>query len=103
MEAMVNVTSVTAPTITPQDTAGLEAVGSLLVCTVTESVAALAMPSVQPCSVTVMAVQHVSYSEEYETSKTMEVPPGVLGVMLSGGPIDTEAVGGTEVSKKPEG
>ncbi len=103
MELMVNKTSVTAPTIMPQDTAGLEAVGCLLVCTVTESVAALAKPSVQPCSLTVMAVQHISYSSEYETSKTMEVSPGVLGLMLSVGPIDTIAVGVTTGSKKPEG
>ena len=48
MGAMVNITAVTAPPITPQDTAGLETVGSAFVCTVTEAVSALAMPSVQP-------------------------------------------------------
>ena len=46
--AMLNVTFQTAPPIAPQDTAGLEAVGSAAVCTVTESVAALATPMVQP-------------------------------------------------------
>ena len=46
--AMLNVTFETAPPIAPQDTAGLEAVGSAVVRTVTESVAALATPMVQP-------------------------------------------------------
>ena len=56
----LKVTLVTAPPILPLDTAGLEAVGSVFVCTVTELVAALAAPIVQPTSVTVTEVPAAS-------------------------------------------
>jgi hypothetical protein len=49
--AMPNETEVTAPPITPEPAAA-DAVGSALVCTVTEP-PALAAPNVQPVSVTV--------------------------------------------------
>ena len=98
--AMINATVVTAPPITPQDSAGLEAVGSLSVCTVTEAVAALAMPSVQPTSVTVTAVPAASAVPD--TVKTMEVAPGGPGTMIVPA-VDTLAEGVGEVAKKPEG
>ena len=91
---------VTAPPITPQDSAGLETVGSALVCTVTEAVSALAMPSVQPASVTVTAVPAASAVPE--TAKTMEVAPGGPGAMIVPA-VDTLAEGVGEVAKKPEG
>jgi hypothetical protein len=51
--AIENATFDTALPIAPQDTAGLETFGLVSVCTVTESVAALATPMVQPNRVTV--------------------------------------------------
>ena len=98
--ATLNVTEVTAPPITPQDTAGLDAVGSLSVLTVTESVASLAGPMVQPTSVTVTAVP--AASGEPAAVKTMEAPPGCAGVRVAPC-VDTLAVGVAEVAKKPDG
>jgi hypothetical protein len=98
--AMLNVTFETAPPIAPQDTAGLEAVGSAVVCTVTESVAALAAPSVQPASVTVTAVPAAKAVPA--TVNAMDVAPGGPGVMEV--PCDdTLALGVGEVAKKPDG
>ena len=98
--ATLNVTEVTAPLITPHDTAGLDGVGSALVCTVTESEATLATPMVQPTSVTVTAVP--ADSAVPAAAKTMEAPPGCAGVKVVFW-IDTLAVGVAEVAKKPGG
>jgi hypothetical protein len=69
---MPNEIEVTAPPITPLDTA-LEGVGSALVFTVT-SPPALAGPNVQPASVTVTAVP--AESAVPVTDNTMDVTPG---------------------------
>ena len=96
--AMPNEIEVTAPPITPLDTA-LEGVGSALVCTVT-SPAALAGPNAQPKSVTVTAVEALSAVPV--TDNTMDVSPGACGVRVV--PDDDEvAVGVAEVEKKPDG
>ena len=95
--ATMKLTEATAPPITPLDTTGLEAVGSVLVCTVMESVAALATPMVQPTSVTVTAVPAVSVA-----AKTMDVAPGCAGVRMASD-VDDVAVGVGEVAKKPAG
>ena len=101
--ATLKLTAVTAPPITPQDKEGLgEAVGSALVCTVTESVAALATPMVQPTSVTVTAVPAASAVPE--TAKTMEVAPGCAGVRMAPTADDDDvAVGVEDAAKKPVG
>ena len=99
-DAILKLTGATAPPITPLDTAGLEAVGSVLVCTVMESVAALATPMVQPESVTVTAVP--AASEVPEAAKTMDVAPGCAGVRMASD-VDDVAVGVAEVAKKPVG
>ena len=98
--AMMNVTLVTAPPILPLDTAGLETVGSVSVRTVTESLAALAAPIVQPASVTVTAVPAASVLPV--ATSTMEVSPGCAGVSVAPA-VDTLAVGVGEVAKKPDG
>ncbi len=93
--------SLTTSPITPQDKAGLgEAVESALVCTVTEVVAALATPMVQPTSVTVTAVPAASAAPE--TAKTMEVAPGCAGVRMAP-TADDVAVGVENAAKKPVG
>ena len=74
--------------------------GSVVVCTVTESVAARAMPMVQPSSVTVTAMPAASAVPE--TAKMMEVAPGGPGAMIVPA-VDTLAEGVGEVAKKPEG
>ena len=85
----------------PLDTAGLEAVGSAVVCTVTEdSLAALAAPIVHPTSVTVAAVPAASALPEAASS--MEVAPGCAGVSVAPA-VDTLALGVAEVAKKPDG
>ena len=94
--ATLNVTEVTAPLITPHDTAGLDGVGSLSVLTVTESVASLAGPTVQPTSVTVTAISAASAAPV--AIKTIEVSPGNPGVRTQSG-VDTLAVG-VAVAKK---
>ena len=95
--ATLNVTEATAPLITPHDTAGLDGVRSALVCTVTESEAALATPMVQPTSVTVTAISAASAAPA--AVKTMAVSPGNPGVRTHSG-VDTLAVG-VAVAKKP--
>ena len=96
--AMPNEIEVTAPPITPLDTA-LEGVGSALVCTVTPP-AALAGPNAQPKSVTVTAVEALSAVPV--TDNTMDVSPGACGVRVV--PDDDEvAVGVAEGEKKPDG
>ena len=98
--ATVNVTADTEPPITPDDTAGLDAVGSVLVCTVTESVAALTAPIVQPTRVTVTAASAARVVPV--TAKMMDVLPGGPGARLVP-PVDTFAVGVGVVAKKPDG
>jgi hypothetical protein len=98
--ATLNVTEVTAPLITPHDTAGLDGVGSALVCTVTESEAALATPMVQPTSVTVTAVPAASVPPA--AANTMDVLPGAPGVSVTPA-VDAWAVGVADVAKKPDG
>ena len=75
--------------------------GSAFVCTVTESLAALAEPIVQPTSVTVTAVPAASGAVP-PTANTMEVAPGCAGVSVAPA-VDTLAVGVAEVAKKPDG
>ena len=99
-DAMLKATEVTDKTIAPLDANGLEAVGSALVCTVTESVAALAAPIVQPTSVTVTAVPAASALSE--AVKTMEVLPGAAGTRVAPA-ADDFAVGVGEAAKKPDG
>ena len=96
----MNVTKFEAVPICPHVNAGLEAVGSVLVCTVTESVAALATPMVQPASVTVTAVP--AASKVPEAAKTMDVAPGCAGVRMAPA-VDDVAIGVGEVAKKPDG
>ena len=98
--ATLNVTEMTAPLITPHDTAGLDGVGSALVCTVTESEAALATPMVQPTSVTVTAATAASALPV--AVNTINVLPGAPGVSVAPA-VDTLAVGVAEVAKKPGG
>ena len=94
-------TTVTAPPIKSHDTAGLEAVGSVFVCTVTESLAALAGPIVQPTSVTATAVPAASGALP-PTVNTMDRAPGCAGVSVAPA-VDTLAVGVAEAAKKPDG
>ena len=75
--------------------------GSASVCTVTESLAALAGPIVQPTSVTVTAVPAASGAVP-PLVNTMEVAPGCAGVSVALA-VDTVAVGVGEVAKKPDG
>ena len=75
--------------------------GSAFVCTVTESLAALAGPIVQPTSVTVTAVPAASGALP-PLVNTMEVAPGCAGVSVAPA-VDTLAVGVAEVAKKPDG
>ena len=96
----MKLTEVVAFPIGPLVKAGLETVGSVFVCTVMESVAALATPMVQPESVTVTAVP--AASEVPEAAKTMDVAPGCAGVRMAPD-VDDVAVGVGEVAKKPDG
>ena len=72
----------------------------MFVCTVTESLAALAPPMVQPTSVTVTAVPAASGAPV--AANTMEVAPGCAGVRVVPA-ADTTAVGVAEAEKKPDG
>ena len=72
----------------------------MFVCTVTESLAGLAGPIVQPTSVTVTAVNAASMVPPLVN--TMEVAPGCAGVSVAPA-VDTLAVGLAEVAKKPDG
>ena len=74
--------------------------GSVVVCTVTESVAARATPMVQPSSVTVTAMPAAKAVPA--TVNTMDVAPGGPGVMEVPA-ADTLAVGVGDVAKKPDG
>ena len=66
----------------------------------TESVAALAAPIVQPTSVTVTTVPAASALPE--AVKTMEVLPGAAGTRVAPA-ADDFAVGVGEAAKKPDG
>ena len=98
-EAMWNDTDATAPPIAP-DATDEDAVGSALVCTVTEVFPAVGAPMVRPESVTVTAVLAAS-----------AVPPVVMMMDVAPGASDTRVVpfadsvvlGVTLESKKPEG
>ena len=86
--AMANVTTVTAPPITP-DATDAEAVVSALVCTLTLP-PAVAAPKVKPESVTVTAVLAASVAPA--VVMTMEVAPGAeMGPREA--PPDTAPVG----------
>ena len=98
-EAMWNDTDATAPPIAP-DATDEDAVGSALVCTVTDEVPAVGAPIVRPESVTVTAVLPAS-----------AVPPVVMMIDVAPGAPDTrvapfvdrEAFGVAVEAKKPEG
>ena len=96
----MKLTEVTAPPIMPLVCRGIDVVGSVFVCTVTESEAALATPMVQPASVTVTAVPAASGVPE--AAKTMDAVPGCAGVRMAPD-VDDVAVGMGEVAKKPDG
>ena len=98
--AILKLTKESVPPIMPLVCGGIDAVGSVFVCTVTESVAGLAIPMVQPASVTVTAVP--AASEVPEAAKTMDVAPGCAGVRMAPD-VDDVAVGVGEVAKKPDG
>ena len=95
--AIVNVTAVTAPPITPDDSAA-DARASTLVCTVTEP-PALAAPMVRPVSVTVTAVPAASAVPE--VVMTMKREPGCPGVRVAPA-VESEAEGAAD-PKKPDG
>ena len=96
--AIVNVTAVTAPPITPEG-AEADARTSTLVCTVTEP-PALAAPMLRPVSVTVTAVLAASAAEP-PVVMTMKSCPGCPGVSVAP-EVESEAEGATE-PKNPEG
>ena len=95
--AIVNVTAVTAPPITPEG-AEADARTSTLVCTVTEP-PALAAPMVRPVSVTVTAVPAASAVPE--VVMTMKREPGCPGVRVAPA-VESEAEGAAD-PKKPDG
>ena len=74
---------------------------SVSVCTVMESLAALAAPILQPTSVTVTAVPAASGAVP-PTVNTMDRAPGCAGVSVAPA-VETMAVGVAEVAKKPDG
>ena len=95
--AIVNVTPVTA-LIDPDETE-VDAIGSALVCTVTEELPALGAPMVKPNSVTVTAV--LAASAVPPVVMTMEVAPGAAADRDA--PPETAAEGVGLVAKKPDG
>ena len=98
-ESIPNDTEATAPPIAP-DATDEEAVGSALVCTVTDVFPAVGAPIVRPESVTVTAVLAAS-----------AVPPVIMAMNLAPGALDTRVVpfadskrlGMRLDAKKPEG
>ena len=98
-EAMPNDTEATAPPIAP-DATDEDAVGSALVCTVTEVFPAVGAPMVRPESVTVTAVLAASAVPPVIT--TMDEAPGALDTRVV--PFaDREPFGVAVDTKKPEG
>ena len=98
-EEMWNDTDATAPPIAP-DATDEDAVGSALVCTVTEVLPAVGAPMVRPESVTVTAV--LAESAVPPVVMMMDELPGAPGTMEV--PLaDNEAFGVAVEAKKPEG
>ena len=98
-EEMWNDTDATAPPIAP-DATDEDAVGSALVCTVTEVFPAVGAPMVRPESVTVTAV--LAASAVPPVTKTDDEFPGALDTRFA--PFaDNEAFGVEVDAKKPEG
>ena len=97
--AMAIVTEVAAPPMIPDATA-VDAVGSALVCTVTEVLPAVAAPIVRPASVTVTAV--LAASAVPPAVMTMDVAPGAPGASVAP-PVESVAVGVGVMAKKPDG
>ena len=98
-EAMWNDTDATAPPIAP-DATDEDAVGSALVCTVTEVLPAVGTPMVRPESVTVTAV--LAASAVPPVIMTMDVAPGAPDTRVV--PFaDSVPLGVKLESKKPEG
>ena len=98
-EAMWNDTEATAPPIAP-DATDEDAVGSALVCTVTEVLPAVGAPMVRPESVTVTAV--LAASAVPPVAMMMDVAPGGPDTRVV--PFaDNEAFGVALESKKTEG
>ena len=98
-EAMWNDTEATAPPIAP-DATDEDAVGSALVCTVTEVLPAVGTPMVRPESVTVTAV--LAASAVPHVIMMMDVAPGAPDTRVV--PLaDREAFGVEADAKKPEG
>ena len=98
-EAMWNDTDATAPPIAP-DATDEDAVGSALVCTVTNVPPALAAPMDRPDSVTVTAV--LAASAVPPVIMTMDVAPGAPDTRVAPF-VDREAFGVAVEAKKPEG
>ena len=100
-DSMVNDVESTAPPITP-DATEVDAIGSALVCTVTNE-PAVGAPMVMPASVTVTEV--LAASAVPPVVMMMNVAPGAPGDRLK--PLypaaDKVAVGVAVVAKKPEG
>ena len=98
-EAMWNYKDATAPPIAP-DATDEDAVGSALVCTVTEVLPAVGAPMVRPESVTVTAV--LAASAVPLVIMTMDIVPGAPDTRLV--PFaDSVALGVKLDAKKPEG
>ena len=98
-EVMWNDTEATAPPIAP-DATDEDAVGSALVCTVTEVLPAVGAPMVRPESVTVTAV--LAASAVPPVIMTMDVAPGAPGTRVVSF-ADSVVLGVKWESKKPEG
>ena len=98
-EAMWNDTEATAPPIAP-DATDEDAVGSALVCTVTEVLPAVGAPMVRPESVTVTAV--LAASAVPPVIMKMDVAPGTPDTRVAPF-VDREAFGVAVDAKKPEG
>ena len=98
-EAMWNDTDATAPPIAP-DATDEDAVGSALVCTVTEVFPAVGAPMVRPESVTVTAV--LAASAVPPVIMTMDVAPGAPDTRVV--PFaDSKRLGARFEEKKPDG
>ena len=98
-EAMWNDTDATAPPIAPDET-DEDAVGSALVCTVTEVLPAVGAPMVRPESVTLTAV--LATSAVPPVIMMMDVAPCAPVTRLAPF-VDREAIGVEVEAKKPEG
>ena len=97
-DSMVNDAEATAPPITP-DATEVEAIGSALVCTVTNE-PAVGAPMVMPASVTVTEV--LAASAVPPVVMTMHAGPVNPGLRVDA-LVDSVALGVAVVAKKPEG